>query len=114
VKVTLRAPGLLAGILLACIPAATKAADASELEARGKAILQEKCGRCHAVEAAGESPLKIAPPMRDIYARFAPRELEHELLQGMVSKHKAMPQIEFSHEDVSAIMAYLYALAVRK
>jgi mono/diheme cytochrome c family protein len=32
------------------------AADFSKLEARGKAILQEKCGRCHAIEAVGESP----------------------------------------------------------
>jgi hypothetical protein len=52
--------------------------------------------------------------MRDIYARYAPRELREELLQRMVSKHKAMPQIAFSPEDVSAIMAYLYALAVRR
>jgi mono/diheme cytochrome c family protein len=99
---------------LVCVPAAGEAADTTQLEARGKAILQEKCGRCHAVEGDRESPLTAAPPMRDIYVRFAPRELEQELLQGMVSKHKAMPQIEFSHEDVAAIMAYLYALAARK
>ena len=74
----------------------------------------DKCGRCHAVEAVGESPLKTAPPMRDIYARFEPRELQAELLEGKVSKHKEMPQIEFSQEDVDAILAYLYALAVGK
>jgi cytochrome c len=108
------ARGLIAGVLLLCVPAMSNAADSSKLAARGKAILQEKCGRCHAVEAVGESPLKIAPPMRDIYARFPPRELQEELLEGKVSRHKAMPQIEFSHEDVGAIMAYLYALAVRK
>jgi cytochrome c553 len=102
------------GLVLTCSLAVSQAAEVAKLEARGKAILQEKCGRCHAVEVAGESPLKIAPPMRDIYARYAPRELQEELSQGMVSKHKAMPQIEFSHEDVAAIMAYLYALAVRK
>ena len=96
------------------VPIACKAADTTEIEARGKAVLQEKCGRCHAVEAVGESPLKYAPPMRDIYARYVPRELQQELLQGMVSKHKAMPQIEFSQEDVAAIMAYLYALSVRR
>ena len=106
------ARGLLAWLLLVSVPAAHEVAGASEV--RGKAILQEKCGRCHAVETVGESPLKNAPPMRDIYARYAPRELQEELSQGMVSKHKAMPQIEFSHEDVAAIMAYLYALAVRK
>jgi cytochrome c5 len=62
-----------------------EAADRSKLEAKGKAIVQEKCGRCHAVGATGASPLKIAPPMRDIYARFAPRELHAELREGMVS-----------------------------
>jgi hypothetical protein len=62
----------------------------------------------------GESPLKQAPPMRDVYARFAPRELRAELREGMVSKHRAMPQIDFSDEDTDAILAYLYALAVKK
>jgi mono/diheme cytochrome c family protein len=105
---------LIAGLLLLCFPAISGAADTAKLTARGKTILQEKCGRCHAVEVVGESPLKIAPPMRDIYARFVPRELQEELLEGKVSRHKEMPQIEFSPEDVDAVLAYLYALAVRK
>ena len=108
-----RARSLIVGLLL-CSSATANAADSSQLRSRGKAILQEKCGRCHAIEAAGESPLKQAPPMRDIYARFAPRELQAELTEGMVSRHRAMPQIEFSDEDVDAILAYLYALAVKK
>ena len=105
---------LFAALLLVCAPALCEAADTSKLAAKGKVIVQEKCGRCHAVEATGESPLKIAPPMRDIYARFAPRELQAELREGMVSRHKEMPQIEFSDEDVTAIMWYLHALAVKK
>jgi len=52
--------------------------------------------------------------MRDVYARFAPRELQEELLEGMVSRHKEMPQIQFSQEDVAAIMAYIYELASRR
>jgi hypothetical protein len=52
--------------------------------------------------------------MREIYARFNPRELQAELSEGKASKHKEMPQIDFSDEDVHAILAYLYALAVRK
>ena len=66
------------------------------------------------VEAVGASPLKQAPPMREIYRRFAPRELQAELSEGMVSRHRTMPQIDFSDEDVDAILAYLYALAVKK
>jgi hypothetical protein len=33
--------------------------------------------------------------MRNIYARFAPRELQAELQQGTISTHKEMPQIGF-------------------
>jgi hypothetical protein len=68
----------------------------------------------HAIEATGESPLKVAPPMGDIYARYATRELQEELSEGMVSKHKQMPQISFSDEDVAAILVYLYDLARSK
>jgi mono/diheme cytochrome c family protein len=107
------ARSLIVGLLLS-LPAAANAADTGLLRTKGKAILQDKCGRCHAIEAAGDSPLKQAPPMRDIYARFAPRELQAELREGMVSKHRDMPQIDFSDEEVDAILAYLYALAVKK
>lgn len=100
--------------LLFCLPAPPNAAETIQLRSRGKVILQEKCGRCHAVEAVGASPLKQAPPMREIYRRFAPRELQAELSEGMVSRHRSMPQIDFSDEDVDAILAYLYALAVKK
>ncbi len=48
--------------------------------------------------------------MRSIYARLSPRELQAELSEGMVSRHREMPQIEFSDEDVDAILAYLYAI----
>ena len=89
-------------------------ASKSQLAAQGKAILQEKCGRCHAVGPTGASPLRTAPPMRTIYRRFLPRELQAELSEGMVSRHREMPQIEFSDDDVYAILTYLYALSKRK
>ena len=52
--------------------------------------------------------------MRTIYARFAPKELQAELREGMVSRHRDMPQIDFSDEDADAILAYLYALSLGK
>jgi mono/diheme cytochrome c family protein len=91
-----------------------ESANAADRSAEGKAILYKHCARCHAIQAAGESPLKTAPPMRDIYGRYATRELREELLEGMVSKHKEMPQISFSAEDVAAILAYLYDLAGKR
>ncbi len=100
--------------VMVCLSATANAAISSQLRNRGKALLQENCGRCHAIDAVGSSPLKAATPMRDIYAKFAPRELQAELREGMVSRHREMPQIEFADEDVDAIMAYLYALAIGK
>jgi cytochrome c len=105
---------ILIAISLVALPAASQAADTGELRSRGKALLQENCSRCHAIEAKGDSPLQGAPPMRTIYTRFAPKELQAELREGMVSKHRDMPQIDFSDEDADAILAYLYALAVGK
>ena len=105
----MRAYFVLSVLLLATLSAA--AANAADRSAQGKAILQEHCARCHAIESAGASPLKSAPPMREIYGRYATRELQQELSEGLVSKHKEMPQISFSDEDVAAILAYLYDLA---
>jgi mono/diheme cytochrome c family protein len=104
---------LIVGLLVSW-SAASNAATTGELRSRGKALLQENCSRCHAIGARGRSPLKAAPPMRTIYGRFAPRELQAELREGMVSRHRAMPQIDFSDEDTDAILAYLYALSVKK
>ena len=98
-------------LLAVCWPAVSDAGDRST---QGKAILHKHCARCHAIEAAGKSPLQAAPPMRDIYSRYATRELQQELSEGMVSKHNEMPQISFSGEDVAAILAYLYDLAHSK
>ena len=109
--------GLVSGLMVGVLVGGTATAGAagpSELRNRGKSILAEHCGRCHAIGARGKSPLEAAPPMRDVYARFAPRELQMELSEGMVSRHREMPQIDFSGEDVDAILAYLYALAIRK
>jgi mono/diheme cytochrome c family protein len=113
VRFACRAAVIIAGVAV-YVPASSDAAGYNKLATRGEAILQEKCGRCHAVEAVGDSPLKIAPPMRDIYTKFAPQELRAEIMHGMVSKHKEMPQIDFSEEDTAAILAYLYALSVEK
>lgn len=93
------------------LPSVPAVADSGILAKRGKAILEEKCGRCHAIDATGQSPLKHAPPMRDIYIRHGAQAMQVELAEGMVSKHKEMPQIDFSDEDVDAILSHLYAIS---
>jgi mono/diheme cytochrome c family protein len=83
------------------------AAGATSSAADGKQLLEKTCARCHAIEATGDSPLKQAPPLRDVYRKYPAQELQFEFAEGMGSRHKEMPQIQFSSEQVDAILTYL-------
>ena len=74
----------------------------------GKAILQSNCGRCHAVSAGTESPLKQAPNLFVVLGSFPGERLEFELSEGIGSRHRAMPQIQFSAEEITSIYYYLH------
>ena len=73
----------------------------------GKSLLGKHCARCHSIEATGDSPLKKAPSFREVYLRYPIEQLEGGLAEGMGSRHREMPQIQFSPEQVSAILDYL-------
>jgi cytochrome c len=75
--------------------------------AEGKALLEQNCGRCHAVEATGASPLPQAPPFREIYLKYPIDQLAEGFAEGMGSRHRDMPQIQFSDDQVTAILVYL-------
>jgi mono/diheme cytochrome c family protein len=89
-------------LLLLATPSAGRAA-----ELDGKALLEAKCGRCHSLEANGESPLPQAPPLREVYLKYPIDQLEEGFAEGMGSRHRDMPQIQFSDEQVAAILTYL-------
>jgi mono/diheme cytochrome c family protein len=76
-------------------------------EIDGKALLEAKCGRCHSLDAKGESPLPQAPPLREVYLKYPIDQLEEGFAEGMGSRHRDMPQIQFSDEQVAAILTYL-------
>jgi mono/diheme cytochrome c family protein len=99
------AQNLLVCLTLLPISAGRALATGSEIE--GKAILEKTCSRCHSIDATGASPIKGAPPLREIYLRYPIEQLEYEFAEGMGSKHREMPQIQFSTEEVSAILSYL-------
>ena len=73
----------------------------------GKAIFENNCGRCHSLGASGESPLPQAPPLREVYLKYPIDQLEQGFGEGMGSKHRDMPQIQFSPDQVAAILNYL-------
>jgi len=77
----------------------------------GKAILERNCGRCHAVMAGGESPLKEAPNLWSVLGSYPGERLEVELGEGKGSRHPEMPQIQFSTEEIDSIYYYLHGKA---
>jgi cytochrome c len=87
------------------------AVETTATELDGKTILQKMCGRCHSIERAGQSPLRNAPTLRDIYRRYPIERLEFELSEGIGSRHKEMPQIQFSSEQIEKILTYLQGIA---
>ena len=83
-------------------------AAANEREA-GRAILEKNCSRCHGVVAGKPSPLADAPNLYTVLSTYPWERLEVELSEGIGSRHKEMPQIQFSMEDIEGIYYYLHA-----
>jgi len=86
---------------------ASAALAAGSDDSAGKALLEKNCGRCHSLEATGTSPLPQAPPLREVYLKYPIDQLEEGFAEGMGSRHRDMPQIQFSEDQVAAILDYL-------
>ena len=80
------------------------------LLAKGRALLQANCARCHAIGADDVSKHKEAPPFRVVVTRYPPDNLAEALAEGLVSGHPDMPEFVFQPDEVEAITAYLSSL----
>lgn len=77
----------------------------------GKELLQTHCSRCHAIDKTDMSRQRDAPPLRNIYRQYSTERLEFELSEGIGSRHRKMPQIQFSTEQIDSIIKYLKSLS---
>jgi len=107
--------GRLIGVLLLAITAcsATPAASDEALSPaaqRGRVLLLTNCARCHAIDKASQSPLKIAPPFRTLHLRYPIENLEEPLAEGIITGHPTMPEFRFDPDQVGDIIAYLKSL----
>ena len=82
--------------------------------AKGLAILQEHCARCHALGTTGNSPHPQAPPFRDVVKRYPVEDLEESLAEGIVSGHPDMPEFTFEPKEINSILAYLNSLKAQE
>ena len=78
--------------------------------AKGLAILQKNCARCHALGMTGNSPHRQAPPFRDVVERYPVEDLEGSLAEGIVSGHPDMPEFTFEPKEINSILAYFNSL----
>lgn len=89
-------------------------APAQSSTARGEALAQKHCARCHAIGETGESPMQPAPPFRDLSKRYPVEALEEALAEGIVVGHSAMPKFTFEPPEINALLNFISALGARQ
>lgn len=78
--------------------------------ARGKALVEANCARCHALTEAAESAHAAAPAFSTLSARYPLDALEEAFVEGISTGHPDMPEFVATPDQIQAILAYLDAL----
>jgi mono/diheme cytochrome c family protein len=86
-------------------------ADDDAMIARGKALVEEKCARCHAIGRDDKSPHEKAPPFREVVEIYPSEDLAESLAEGIVSGHPDMPVFKLDPPDIEAFLGYLNSLS---
>jgi mono/diheme cytochrome c family protein len=77
---------------------------------RGRVLITELCGKCHAVGRTGASPHAGAPTFRSLDDHTDLDEFMDRLRTGLQSSHPDMPSFRFSRDDARAAVAYLRSI----
>lgn len=78
--------------------------------ALGRKLAEEWCSKCHAIDIYGDSPLRIAPPFRDLHLRYHVEDLAESLAEGIMVGHPTMPTFRFDPDQIQNLIAYLKSL----
>ena len=108
---TLRMAAALACLVLG---AAGDAAQADPEQQRAKAMLENLCGRCHAVGKTGQSPNPLAPAFRRFGEKLYDTDMVQRLQDGLTTVHKDMPTFRFDRQEAAAAVNYLRSIQKRK
>ena len=75
--------------------------------ALGERLAKEWCGKCHASGLTGASPLRMAPPLRDLHLRYNVEDLANSLAKGTLAGHKSMPVFRSNPDQIANLIVYL-------
>lgn len=101
-------PNLLMALYLALPSVAV--AQMAPSEQRGQIFVRANCSNCHAIDRVSASPLKVAPPFRELHLRYPVENLQEALLEGVRTGHVNMPEFRLDPGQASDVIAYLKAL----
>lgn len=96
----------LAGVLSGCAMAAAEPSP----PAQGRALADRLCSQCHAVELVDASQHPEAPPLRDLFKRYAVEDLRRAFANGVHVGHSDMPTFRLGEGDVDRLLIYLQTL----
>jgi cytochrome c len=106
---TFQRPALVAALCLAACGVAQ--AQMSPSAQRGQTFSRANCSLCHAVEPVGESPLRLAPPFRELHLRSPVESLQRRLQEGIrIAGHQNMPEFRLDPGQAADVIAYLKSL----
>ena len=86
------------------------AAQMTPSEQRGRTFDRANCSNCHAIDKLSASPLKIAPPFRELHLRYPVESLQEALVEGIRTGHANMPEFQLDPGQASDVIAYLKSL----
>jgi mono/diheme cytochrome c family protein len=97
--------GLVLAFLLGPLPAAQ-----AQSAQRGVVIARTYCVKCHSIDKLSPSPLKAAPPFRELHKKYPVERLEEALAEGVVTGHPSMPEFSFDADQIGDFIAFLKTL----
>jgi mono/diheme cytochrome c family protein len=95
-----------AGIVAALLQSPAQAQAAQ----RGVVIARTYCVSCHSIDKLSPSPLKDAPPFRDLHKKYPVEGLQEALAEGIVTGHPSMPEFRFDPGQIADFIAFLNSL----
>jgi mono/diheme cytochrome c family protein len=98
---------LAAMVTGSAVPAFAQISPAAQ---RGQTFVRIHCAQCHSIDPVSESPLKIAPPFRELHLKFPLESLRRRLSEGITATHPTMPQFRLEPDQLNDVMEYLQSL----
>jgi mono/diheme cytochrome c family protein len=88
----------------------TSALALSPGEQRGRHFALTNCARCHSIDKATASPLKVAPPFRTLHTRYPIESIAEALAEGISTGHPSMPEFQLEPDQINDLISFMRTL----